>query len=135
MSFSLLPPCSSLRRHCLTHRTYHMAMQVTAAEAGEAKRLLVLDSQDRWKVVDEVNLVVGPRHLKANSLAELEALAGTTIGENIIAGDRIKCTLKAVDGNPQEFSEQLHQVQKVLQGRGVHVEILQPKPGRQVCKM
>eukprot|EP00798_Chlamydomonas_sp_ICE-L_P018190 gene18190-24631_t len=53
--------------------------QVTASEAGERKRLHVLDAQDGWTLSHTIPINVGPRHHRANSSLDLAALC-TSLG-------------------------------------------------------
>lgn len=101
--------------------------EVTAAEAGEAKRLLVLDAEQGWAVVEELgNLGLGPKHLSARSLPQLQALAAAmgsppaaAGGRGLQAGDRIRCTVP-----PGESGEEWEALAATLQQRGVRVELL-----------
>ena len=47
---------------------------VTASEAGEQKRLLVLDAETGWTVSETIPLDMGPRHHRLASRSALEAL-------------------------------------------------------------
>eukprot|EP00955_Chlamydomonas_euryale_P039291 351346-Chlamydomonas_euryale.AAC.8 len=68
-------------------------LQVTASEAGELKRLFVLDADDGWRVLEEVPMHVGARHVRANGLQALQALAAdlqvAPTGEPHAAGERL----------------------------------------------
>lgn len=68
--------------------------QVSRAEAGQAKRLLVLghdgDAQAAWRLVEEVPLDVGPRHFSVEAGQGIDALASS----GLRAGDRVRWTLR-----------------------------------------
>ncbi|KAJ9530146.1 hypothetical protein QJQ45_023431 [Haematococcus lacustris] len=51
--------------------------QVNHGEAGERKRLLVLDAEQGWRVVEEVPVDIGRRHYKLHGSALLEPSMGS----------------------------------------------------------
>lgn len=62
--------------------------QVTAAEAGESKRMVVFDAEDGWKLIEEIPISLGPRHIRVSSMDELESSS-----LELRAGDRLKVRL------------------------------------------
>ncbi|GAX81140.1 hypothetical protein CEUSTIGMA_g8573.t1, partial [Chlamydomonas eustigma] len=118
--------------------------QVTASEAGEVKRLLVLDAESGWRVVEELPLQLGPRYLRATSVEELSAMVADSatlggsatvaeavpseavdFGAGVRAGDRVKCVL-----TDDVVQEQWIRLKEKLQAAGVYVEVVQ-KPSKQ----
>ena len=61
------------------------AYQVTAAEAGEEKRMVVFDAENGWDMIEEIPLLVGPRYVRLASIQELESP-----GLELQPGDRVK---------------------------------------------
>ncbi|KAG1672698.1 hypothetical protein FOA52_005175 [Chlamydomonas sp. UWO 241] len=112
--------------------------QVTASEAGENKRLLVLDASDGWRLCEEVPICVGPRHMRAEGPGALQRLAahladtdgagvdggvdgvGGEAGRKLRAGDRVKCVLPA-DADVAEWEVS----RALLAAAGVRVELVQ----------
>ena len=69
-----------------------MHVAVSASEAGEQKRLLVLDAEAGWSISEELPLSLGPRNFREDSLGSTEAL----LEEGQLGpGDRVKCVLPA----------------------------------------
>lgn len=85
--------------------------QVTRSESGQEKKLLVLNSAERWSITEELPLDIGPRFF--NSMENDLPLR---------IGDRVRLTLdeEAIKRHKQEISN--------LQSEGIHVEIVSPPP-------
>ena len=68
--------------------------QLSMAEAGQEKALLVLDRTDGWSVAEEIPLDLGPRHhlIKEPSQVELEQLS-----TSLRSGDRVLILSNDVD--------------------------------------
>lgn len=84
--------------------------QVSAAEQGQQKALLVLDRKAGWAVVDTIPIDVGPRHITIPA-QEFDSLP------DIRPGDRVTVqTYSQEDGKMKHLVEQLRE-------RGTRVEI------------
>ena len=71
--------------------------EVTAAEAGQQKSLLVLDRDMGWAVQEKEEICIGPRHFKVASMQEMEALP------RLAPGDRVVVTRSIPELNGNEF--------------------------------
>lgn len=58
--------------------------EVTAAEAGQPKSLLVLDRLNGWAVQEKEHISIGPKHFKVASLQEIEQLPQLSPGDSVI---------------------------------------------------
>ncbi|KAF5832983.1 hypothetical protein DUNSADRAFT_10970 [Dunaliella salina] len=112
--------------------------QVHRNEAGERKRLLVLDADQGWCIREEIPLDVGPRFYKYwgrnlspqippmdTSLTSSALLAESNVGESTSAdidnpkpGDVVKWVLQSEEADDPEVQHMI----EGLKAKGVHVE-------------
>jgi DNA repair exonuclease SbcCD ATPase subunit len=92
--------------------------QVTAAEAGEQKRLVVFDAEDGWSIKEEIPISIGPRHIRVASLDELESPA---LFAELRAGDRVRLTISNEDQSSDASRLELRR--SALEARGIRVEV------------
>jgi DNA repair exonuclease SbcCD ATPase subunit len=95
--------------------------QVTAAEAGQPKRLLLLDAD--WALVGQLPLDIGPRHY-----ALVGEAAATDIPAGLRRGDRIDWKLPPLPppGAPPAPPPPSDAVVERLRAAGVRVDLLRP---------
>ncbi|KAL6777868.1 hypothetical protein ACKKBG_A16000 [Auxenochlorella protothecoides x Auxenochlorella symbiontica] len=92
--------------------------QVSRGEAGQGKRLLVLDG-DTWRVREEIPLDIGPRHFSASAFPDAQ---GPESAADLRSGDRLRLVL-----NEAQVIDGMAAIE-ALQQQGVEVEILAPAP-------
>jgi ABC-type dipeptide/oligopeptide/nickel transport system ATPase component len=117
--------------------------QVSRSEAGQVKKLLVLDRSQGWGVVEEIPLDIGPRHFIVDreeeersdrenreegsdreGEGELSAPPSRNLWEELglRPGDRVRMVLR--DEDVKDRKKELRK----LQSRGIQVEIVAPPP-------
>ena len=96
--------------------------QTSLSEAGQEKRLLVLNRRLRWACVEEILLATGRCHFRTQSAEELDQLAdrlrdsaGLPRAQSPQRGDRVVATLP--------FTQQEAPAVALLRERGVEVEV------------
>jgi len=117
--------------------------QVSRSEAGQVKKLLVLDSSQGWGVVEKIPLDIGPRHFIVDreeeersdrenreegsdreGEGELSAPPSRDLWEELglRTGDRVRMVLR-----DEDIKERKKELRK-LQSRGIQIEIVAPPP-------
>ncbi|KAL7542726.1 hypothetical protein ACHAWF_007242 [Thalassiosira exigua] len=107
--------------------------QTSFAEAGQEKRLLVVDSRRGWEVVREIPIDVGPRHHRVSSADRLVDASAAQFRR----GDKVAVTVcqqvleeMRAEGGASPFDDKM----KRLREAGVSVELRdgQPKFGTEI---
>ena len=96
------------RPHRVSHNINYVGSpyQVSAAECGQQKRLLVLDRTKQWDVVESIPIDIGPRHFTV-------ALDSPCVLPDLRRGDRVVL----------QTSRHPHQYARQLRDNGIRVEL------------